>query len=239
MKTVIVTGSARGIGASLIRKYAKGGYNTVILYNTNKLLADNLAKEVMDTYHNKTIALKCDVTNEEEIKLMIKEVTSVFGNIDILINNAAYACDNYIDNKTKEEFMKVLETNLVAPFIITKNIYKYMNNGIIVNISSTDSIDTYNDISIDYCCSKAGLNMLTKILAMGMSNLKVIAVLPNWVRTDSVLEMNEDFLNSELKRIGQTRLQEPEEVAEKIYNITQDKNLVSGSIIRIDGDVRC
>lgn len=239
MKNVLVTGSAKGIGKATITEFAKRGYNTVIVYNESKNEAELLKKEITSKYNITATSIQCDVTSEESIKNMIDVVINHFGKIDILINNAAYACDNYLEDKTKEEFMKVLEVNLLGPFLVTKYAHKYMHDGIIINVSSTDADDTYNDISIDYCASKAGLNNLTKSLSMAISDNKVVAVMPNWVKTESVLEMNQDFLQKELVRIGQKRLQEPEEIACKIASIAEDSNIKTGSIIRIDGDVKC
>lgn len=237
-KTVLVTGSARGIGKSTIIEFAKRGYNTVIVYNTSRKEAEELKRYVTDSYGTLATIIKCDLTREEEIKNMINEAISCFGGIDVIVNNACYVCDNYIDDKTKEEFMRVLEVNLVSPFLVIKHAYKHMRDGVIVNISSTDAIDSYNDISVDYCASKAGLNILTKALSMGISNVKIVAVMPNWVRTEKVEEMNIDFLNSELKRIGQKRLQETEEVANMIVDIVESDDIKNGDVIRIDGDVR-
>lgn len=237
-KTVLVTGSAIGIGKSIIIEFAKRGYNTVIVYNNSKREADDLKKIVMDNYGITATVIKCDLTKENEIRKMIDDTISYFGSIDVIINNACYASDNYIDDKTKEEFMKVLEVNLVAPFLVIKHAYKHMKNGVIVNISSTDAEDSYNDISVDYSASKAGLNMLTKALSMAIYNNKLVAVMPNWVRTPAVEEMNQEYLQSELKRIGQRRLQEKEEVAIRVADIVEDDNTKNGDIIRIDGDVR-
>ena len=129
---------------------------------------------------------------------MFNTIRNDFPQLDILINNAGIAMDNDIYDKTKDEFLKVLEVNLLGTFLVTKEATKNMDKGIIINISSTDGIDTYNDLSMDYCASKAGINSLTKTLAMRFPNIKVIALAPNWVKTKSVLEMDPAFLKQEL-----------------------------------------
>ena len=161
-KVAFVTGASIGLGKGLIEELSKNGCNVVIGYNNSKEKAEWLKKYIEEKYNVKALSIKCDVTDENSIKNTITYIVDNFGKIDIVINNAAYAQDNYIYDKTKEEFMKVLETNLVGPFLVSKYAYKYMNDGIIVNISSKDAVSTYNDISMDYCASKAGLNSLTK-----------------------------------------------------------------------------
>ena len=229
----IVTGSSKGIGKELVIELAKKNYDIVITYNTNLDKAKELKEYIKDTYKVNVMALKCDISKEEDIALLKKKVLEQYDKIDILINNAALAIDNSIDDKTKEEFMKVLEVNVVGTFLVTKYLYKYMDDGVIVNISSTDSVDTYNNLNIDYSVSKAGINMLTKVFAYDFKKIKVIGVMPNWTNTESVKEMNHEFLKSELERIGQDKLEEPDEVAKKIVELAFDDNITTGEIRRI------
>lgn len=234
-KTVLVTGSSNGIGKETIIEFAKLGYNVVINYNNDKDSAIALQKSI-NSYGVKSLVIKCDISNENEVKNMIDTTINTFGTIDILINNAGIALDNDIYDKSKEEFMKVLEVNLIGTFLVTKEATKYMDKGIIINISSTDGIDTYNELSMDYCASKAGVISLTKTLSLRFPNLKVYSIAPNWVKTKSVLEMDPNFLQQELNRIGQKRLIEPIEVANKIIELINNPQ-TSGKIIRIDGDI--
>lgn len=233
-KVVLVTGAAKGLGRGLIEEFAKNGANVIICYNKSETESKILQKYIIEKYGVKAISIKCDVTSEESIKNMIDIAVDKFNKIDILVNNAAYAMDNYIDEKTKEEFMKVLETNLVGPFLVCKNAYKYMNDGIIVNISSKDAVSTYNEISMDYCASKAGLNSLTKTLSLALKNIKVISVMPSWIDTESIREMNVEYLNNELKRIGQKKLSTVKNISNQIINIIKDENISTGSVIELE-----
>lgn len=104
----------------------------------------------------------------------------------------------------------------------------------IINISSTDSLNTYNSLNIDYSSSKAGINIVTKVIAESFPNIRIFAVLPNWINTESVCEMSEDFLNGELRRIGQEELLDKCEVANAIYELYKNKNIKSGDLIKID-----
>lgn len=232
-KVAVVTGSAKGIGKALIRKFASLNYDVVIVYNTSEYEALELRKTLKNNYKVDVLAVKCDITKEDNIKNMLNEILKKYSKIDILVNNAAYASDNYIVDKTKEEFMKVLEVNIVGTFLVTKYFYPYLDDGTIINVSSTDAIDTYNRISMDYSASKAGINSLTKTFAQEFKNIKVIGVMPQWTNTESIKEMNQDYLNRELKRIGQERLYEPDEVADNIINVINNKNIESGSIVKV------
>jgi len=228
MKNVLVTGSGKGLGASLIKEFAKNNYNVIITYNNSYEEAFKLKNEVETIYKVNVEILKCDISNEDDI-------INLFNNydIDILINNASLSMDLEIMDKSKDEFMKVLEVNLVGTFLMCKEAVK---RGIkdIINISSTDSIDTYNSLNIDYSSSKAGVNIVTKTIANAYSNVRIFAVLPNFINTESIMEMNEEYLNSELKRIGQEKLLDKEEVASTIYKLYKDENIKSGSLVRID-----
>ena len=132
--------------------------------------------------------------------------------------------------------MKVLEVNVVGTFLVTKYSLNYMNNGIVINISSLDSVSTYNEYNMDYSVSKAGVNMISKCFSISNLNNKFVSVLLPWINTKSTMEMSEEFLGQELKRTSQKRLVEPFEVAEKIYELTLDKNIKSGSIITMEFD---
>ena len=225
---VFITGSNCDIGISLSKYLLDLGYNLYLGYNNNSDNIDKLIKE-----NNNITKIHLDVTNEEEII----EVTNKIDNIDLLINLSAICMDNNYLDKTKEEFMKVLEVNLVGIFLVIKHLSKKINNnGLIINMSSTDGIDTYNELSIDYSASKAGIISLTKTFSLIFNNIKVISIAPNWVNTSSVREMNQEYLKEELKRINQPRLIEVEELTDKIIELINSNEIVSGEVYRIEGN---
>lgn len=232
-KVALVTGGAKGIGKSIVEKFASLGCNVVINYNTSELEAITLKQEIESKYNIKTLIIKADISNEEEVKNMIDKTIKEFSQIDILINNAAYTCDNLINEKTKNEFMKVLEVNVCGTFLVSKYASMHMKEGIIVNISSTDAIDTYNEYNIDYSASKAAINSLTKTFSMVLPNIKALAIMPPFVNTEIVRMMDKEYLQNELKRINQKRLLEPYEVANKLIEILKS-DIKTGSIIRIE-----
>ena len=232
-KYVIVTGCAKGIGREIALEFARYGYNIIGTYNTSLEKIKQL-KTKIESIGVKFDYYKLDISNELEIEEFASNIKSKYSNIDVLVNNAAICMDNPFTLKTKDEFMKVLEVNLVGPFILIQKLFSIMNSGIIINISSTDGINTYSRLNMDYSASKAGLINLTKSLSLEFENIKVYAICPNWVNTESVKEMNQDYLLEEMKRIKQNKLIDKEDVAKKVIEVV-NSDLDSGSII-IMGD---
>ena len=238
-KVVLVTGGSRGIGRSTIIEFAKNGYDVVINYVNNELSANDLKNEVEEKYNVKALVVKCDISNEVDIKNMIDTTINTFGKIDVLVNNAAIAIDTIFEDKTKENFMKTLEVNLVGTFLVSKEVGKYMKNGSIINVSSTNGIDTIYPESLDYDASKAGVISLTKNLAIAYApNIRVNTVAPGWVLTDMNKELDYEFVKNEEKKILLNRFADPEEIAKVIYFLASDEaSYINGSVIRVDGGV--
>lgn len=228
-KTAFITGCAKGIGREIALDLARTGYDIIATYNTNFNEINELRKKV-ENIGVKFDSYKLDLSNEENINDVCGSIIEKYRNIDILVNNAALSLDNDFLQKTKEEFMKVLEVNLVGPFLLIQKLNKLLNNSIIINIASTDGINTYSKLSMDYSASKAGLINLTKSLALELENTKVYAICPNWVNTESIREMNPEYLKEEMNRVGQKRLIEPKEVSNKVIGIIES-DIKSGSII--------
>lgn len=222
---VLITGGAYGLGTSIVEKFNKNGYNVIITYNNHY----EEALKIKDKIENSTI-IKCDISNEEDINNLIDNIDDV----DILINNAALSLDDDFENKTKNDFMKVLEVNVVGTFLLTRKIISNTNVKTVINISSTDSIDTYSEYNVDYSVSKAGVNLLTNIFADKYKNIKFCTVMPNWIATDSVLSMNKEYLSDELKRVNQNRLLSCNEVSDLIFDVATNDKYKSKDVVRIE-----
>lgn len=234
MKTVLITGASRGIGASIALEFAKNNYNVVISYNSSKCEGEKVKEYIEKNYKVKCLMVKCDISSEIEVSHMVDLSLKEFGNIDVLINNASVSMDNDIMSKSKDEFLRVVEVNLVGTFLVTREVIKKCNVNTIVNISSTDSTSTYSKLNIDYSCSKAGVNILSKTFSLCYPDIKICTIMPNWVNSETVLSMNSDYLEEEMKRIGQKKLIDKEYVARKTYEVVVDKFIKNVDIIRID-----
>lgn len=220
MKCILIIGGANDIGNAIANSFVNFGYQVVIGYHHHLPIQMNF------DYH------KCDVTNEQDIEETIKYCLNKYHHIDILLNLANLNQDNSFLNKTKDEFMRVLEVNLVGTFLLNQYYSRYIDNGIIINMASTDGIDTGSAYSIDYSASKSGIITMSKIIARATSN-KVYCLCPNWISSDTTNSMNKEYLKSELTRINQSRLITIDELITSIKNIINN-DYESGSIFRID-----
>ena len=232
-KTMLVTGCFRGIGKEIVNYYANLGVNIIMTYHTKKEDTIKLEHEIKEKYHVSVDSYYLDLSSEESVKSLYKNVKDKYKKIDFLVNNASLSLDNYLYDKTHDEFMSVLEVNVVGTFLMMKYFDK-ITSGYIFNISSTDGIDTGSIYSIDYNASKAAINSITKTFSLE-SNNKVISICPNWVDTESTNEMDKNYLEKELTRIGQDKLINVVTIPKVIDKCIKDE-IPTGSIIRIEGD---
>ena len=223
----LVTGSASDVGKAISLLLAKNKYDLILTYHNKKI--DYL--DELEKYKVKVSTYKLDITEEDEIEKVINSADK----IDVLINCAAISIDNEIKSKTKNEFMKVLEVNLVGTFLMTKYTVTKMDKGTIINISSLDSTKTYNSYSTDYIASKAGVNSLTNTFSLEYENIRFITLLFPWINTSSVREMNPEYLKEEMEKYNQKRLMETSEVAKTVLD-TIDSDIESGSVIEVNYD---
>ncbi len=236
-KVVLVTGSSRGIGRATIIEFAKEGYDVVINYNNSYDEAISLKDKVEKEYNVRSLVVKCDVSLENEVDEMFKLINSTFNRIDVVVNNASIAIDTTFEDKTVANFRKILDINLIGTFLVSKYASKYMNSGSIINISSTNGIDTLYPESMDYDASKAGVVSLTKNLATTLApNIRVNTVAPGWVNTDMNKELDQDFINEECSKILLNRFADSFEIAKVVTFLASDAaSYINGSIIRVDG----
>ncbi|MCR5422640.1 MAG: SDR family oxidoreductase [Bacilli bacterium] len=239
-KTVLVTGSAKGIGAAIIKEFGNKGYNCVINYKTSKDEAFKLQKELFKN-NVECLVIKADVSKEDEVDAMFKEIENKFGGVDVLVNNAAIDLSDLYLNQNVDDFKKTIDVNLIGAYISSKRAYKYMrdkNFGRIINIASTNGINTYYPVSLAYDASKAALISLTHNLAIQFAPFATVnAVAPGFIGTKSELEgYDEEFLKQEVDKILLKRYGNAEEVAKVVYFLaSDDASYINNTVIRIDG----
>ncbi len=238
-KTVLITGASRGLGSSIARVFAKNNHNIILNYNNSEKEALILAQELRK-YNVEVLPIKADITKEEEIKNMVNISLEKFKKIDVLVNNAGIAIDTTFEDKTKENFIKTIDTNLIGPFLISKYVGECMlkeKQGSIINISSTNGIDSYYEYSLDYDASKAGLISLTHNLALHYAPyIRVNCIAPGWINTEMNKNLDEDYIKEEESKILLNRFAEPEEIAKVVYFLsTEDAKYINNETIRVDG----
>lgn len=242
MKKVValVTGGNRGIGASCVEEFAKAGVNVVINYCHHQEEAEKLANYIKDTYQVDAISIQCDVSKEEEVEKMVNEIVDKFGGIDILVNNAGVSRDSLLLDKNMKEFKRVLDVNLIGTYLCSRAVGKVMleqKKGKIINIASTNAINTYYPESCDYDASKAGVISLTHNFALQMAPMiQVNCICPGWVKTDMNKELSIDQIKEEKKKILLGRFGEPEEIAKVVVFLSSNKaSYINDTIIKVDG----
>ena len=239
-KVALVTGSSKGIGKEIIKELARSGYDVVINYNNSKEEAYALNEE-LSKYDIKSLVVKCDVSNEDEVKNMIDEIHSQMGSVDILVNNAAVNYNDFFYKKTVEDFKRTMDVNVLGAFLVSKYVSKDMINnkwGRIINISSTNGINTYYPVCFDYDASKAALISLTHNMAIEFAPyINVNAITPGFIGTESELEgMDEEFIKNEEEKILVKRMGTPGDVAKLVkFLISDDASFINNSVIRVDG----
>lgn len=240
-KVVLITGSSKGIGKATAIEFAKiGGYKVVINYLTDKENAEKLSNYLKEKYKIETLVIKTDISNEEQVKNMIQEVINKFGRIDVLVNNAGIAIDKEFEDRTVEDWKRTLEVNTIGTFLVSKYASENMlknKSGKIINVSSTNGINTFFPSSIDYDASKAAIINLTYNLAIQFSPyINVNAVSPGWVNTEMNKELPKELIKEETEKIYKKRFADPEEIAKVIcFLASEDAEYINSTVIKVDG----
>lgn len=236
-KTVLITGGSRGLGASISRIFAQNNYNIIINYKERDINAVNLKEELESSYNVDVLLVKTDISVEEEVKEMFQNIIQKYPKIDVLVNNASIALDNDLDNKDALEFKRVLDVNLLGTYLVIKYSLDLFDTGSIINVASTNGIDTGYIESIDYDASKAGVIALTHDFARVLApDIRVNAVAPGWINTDMTSNLNPEFKKNEIDKILLKRFADPEEVAKVVFFLaSSDASYINDSIIRVDG----
>ena len=231
-KVALVTGASRGIGKSIAIMLAKQGCKVIINYNQDKENAENVAKSI------KGISIKADICNYKECQNMVNEIISKFHKIDFLINNAGIAIDKTFKNMTKEEWDKVIDTDLNSMFNVTKPILNEMlkqNYGKIVNISSVSGqIGFFGQTN--YSAAKAGVIGFTKALAREVASkgITVNSVAPGIVDTGLGKTIPQEVLNKFLENVPLKRTAKAEEIAHAVIFLLEN-DYMTGQVINVNG----
>ena len=239
-KNVLVTGGTRGIGEAISREFAKKGYDIIINYVKSNKRAEKLKDELESTYNIKVLPIQADLASETEINNMVDVAIKEFGKIDVLVNNAGIVIDKEFEDRTVENWKQTLNINLIAPFVLTKLVGKEMfkhQSGAIINISSTNGLNTYYPTSVDYDASKSGLISLTYDSAVQFAPyVRVNCIAPGWINTEMNKELPEDFVKDETERILVKRFGEPEEIAKVVtFLASEEASFVNSAVIKVDG----
>ena len=238
MKTVVVTGASKGIGRAVAKEFANNGYNVVICYNKSVSDAQQLLNEVSQT--TRAIAVKVDVSNEDDVKNMVEITKKTFGNIDALVNCAGVSDTRLLIDSTKEDYDFVFDTNMRGTYNTCKLVGREMlsnQSGKIINISSIWGLRGGSCESV-YSASKGAIIAFTKALAkeLGPNGINVNVVAPGFIQTDMTKNVTEGIKQEIMESSALGRLGTPEDVAGVVSFLASEKSeFITGQVISVDG----
>ena len=238
MKTVVVTGASKGIGRAVAKEFANNGYNIVICYNHSIFAAQELLAEISGI--TRAIAIRVDVSKEDEVKNMIDITKNTFGTIDVLVNCAGVSDTRLLIDSTKEDYDFVFDTNMRGTYNTCKLVGREMlsnQSGKIINISSIWGVLGGSCESV-YSASKGAIIAFTKALAkeFGPNGINVNAVAPGFIQTDMTKNVTEEIKQEIMDNSSLGRLGTPEDVAGVVLFLASEKSeFITGQVIGVDG----
>ena len=238
-KTAIITGAGRGIGKAIALQFAAYNARVVLNYRNSISQVEELLQTIKDAGGD-AIAIKADISKEEEAKNLIAEAVKEYKTLDILVNNAGINRDNLLIRMTEEEFGSVIDINLKGTFFCMKHAALVMLKqrfGKIINISSVVGI-TGNMGQANYAASKAGVIGMTKSAARELSSrgITVNAIAPGFIETDMTDTLPDRIKEASMASIPLGRFGKATEVAGAVsFLASESANYITGQVLQVDG----
>jgi 3-oxoacyl-[acyl-carrier protein] reductase len=242
-KVAVVTGSGKGIGEAIAKRFAREGAN-VVINARNAENVDRVVKEINSTNLGKAVGCACDVSKKEDAERLVSTAIKEFGKLDILVNNAGFTRDNWLIKMTEEEFDTVVSVHLKGTFLCTQAAAKTMmqqKSGRVINITSRAGLKG-NIGQANYSSAKAGIVGLTKTCALELGpkhNITVNAVAPAaWTEMTEKIPENvkpKMLENRVLGRMADLK-KNPDEITGIFVLLASDEGgYITGQIISVDG----
>jgi 3-oxoacyl-[acyl-carrier protein] reductase len=238
--TVLITGASRGIGASIATKFAKEGFQNIILTGNKSVKQLLQLKTTLEEEYSCTCyTFVGDLSIYENVEKLFQEININYGGVDILINNAGISYLGLLTDMSVEEWNHVINTNLSSVFYCSKQAIPYMvhhKSGKIINISSVWGIYGAS-CEVAYSTSKGGVNAFTKSLAkeLAPSNIQVNAIACGVIDTEMNQFLDEEERLTLMDEIPANRFASSFEVADLVYDLSMGHSYLTGQIIQLDG----
>ena len=238
-KVALITGATRGIGKAIAIRLANAGFDIALNYRKENDDLTNTKSEIEKAGVD-CLPVQGDISSFEDCERIAKEIFDKFGKIDVLVNNAGITKDMLLMRMKPEDFLSVVDVNLIGTFNMTRNVVPYMVKarfGKIVNISSVVGIEG-NAGQTNYSASKAGIIGFTKSLAreLGSRNILVNAVAPGFIETDMTAILSDSVRDEIAKKISLRRMGSAEDVAGVVeFLCGEASSYVTGTVIPVTG----
>jgi len=238
-RTVIISGAARGIGRAIALELAGEGANISFNFLKSSADAESLVMKVKELGADAK-AFQVDITDYDGVKSWVEETRELFGEIDVVVNNAGIIKDKALAFMEQSDWHDVIHTNLDGTFNLTRAaIIPFMKQkkGVVINISSISGI-MGTSRQVNYAASKAGIIGFTKALAREVApyNIRVNAVAPGFIETDMLGDLKEDYRELMMKQIPLSRFGKGEEIAKAVkFLASDDAGYITGHTLVIDG----
>ncbi len=235
-KIVLVTGASRGIGKAIAQRFADEGH-FVIGTATSEKGADAIAEYLSESGG---IGRVLDVCSDEDVDKLFEEIDSVYGGINVLVNNAGITKDGLLMRMKDEDLASVIDTNLTSIYRMSRRAVRGMMKaryGRIINITSVVA-QMGNAGQTNYAATKAGAEGFSRALAreIGSRGVTVNCVAPGFVETDMTEELDERLLNSMLDAVPMGRMAQPEEIAAAVsFLASDDASYITGAVLAVNG----
>jgi meso-butanediol dehydrogenase/(S,S)-butanediol dehydrogenase/diacetyl reductase len=234
-KVVIVTGGAGGIGRATALAFAAVGAHVVVA-DLELKGAEEVVSAIDQAGFPKAIARQCDVSDESSVTATVDDTVSVFGRLDVIVNNAGLMVFKGIDELVEDDWRKVLDVDLMGAFYFTKQAFlKMKNGGAIVNISSVHAVETSPFVA-PYAAAKSALLSLTRSAALEGTpkNIRVNAILPGAI--DTPMLWDNPNVKAGIEWIDKSHVGRPEDIADAVVFLASDKaRFIQGSMLLADG----
>lgn len=237
-KVALITGAARRLGAEIAHTLHEAGFNVVLHYHRSFEEAKRLCTVFNENRPGSAVILQADLADTRHLADLVKNAAQQWGHLDVLINNASRFYKTSIDTVTEENWDDLLNSNLKAPFFLSQAAMSYLHarKGCIVNLADVHGERPMRDYGV-YCVSKAGLLMLTKMLAKELGpSIRVNAVSPGTVMLPEGLNtLKKDEKEKILSRVALRRHGTPKDVAKAVLYLVAQADYVTGTVLTVDG----